>query len=307
MDIKRYIQDLFGYLDRYETASAQFETEAFLQTYNGIIAVLHSLRDQRNDAMAVDHFLLERIQAAPLTSSDLRLLTVQVLITYFESEADTDGQTNQAYSYCRGLRAVKQDIPYFENHLLPAIFEEGSLGNNLRLREFLVAEIARYMGKFGRPIDPGITPEKFQAMPDHLKVVELTRRRLELGTDLMADRTSLEFHLQRVDAFTRWSAKNAFVAHLLTKWGYLKTSDFWSRVKSGFAGLLGKMKGAFSSFGYFRLIMNQRNPAYVFYGVLIVVFVFLAIYVPMKWQQYGQEQLQEFQQRTQQSSNAGGR
>ena len=299
MEIKNYIEELFAYLNKYENSYAQFETEAFLQTYNGIIAVFNPLRQQRNEAMEVDGYFLEKVKQAPLNSSDLRQLTVQVLITFFESEADTDGQSNRAYSYCRGLRAVKQDIPYFENHLIPLLFDEGGLNANHRLRSFLLGEIARYMNKFGSRIQLNVTPEQFQAMSDPMKILELERRRLTIGDDLVRDRTTLEFHLQRIDYFNKLGDKSKLYDQFLRDWGYLKTTSFWSQVKSAMSAVGGKFRGAFSSFGYFRLIMTQRNPAYLFYGVLIVVFIFLAIYVPMKWHDYGNNKLDQFQNHAQ--------
>jgi len=305
MEIKSYIDKLFAYLDTYENRYAEFETEAFLQTYNGIIAVFQPLRQQRQDALEVDESFLNRIKQSPLTSSDLRQVTIQVLITFFESEADTDGQSNKAYSYCRGLRAVKQDIPFFENHLVPLLFEEGGLNNNDRLRLFLVGEIARYMNKFGRRLEPNLAPEAFQAMSDPLKILELQRRRLEMGTALMADRNSLEFHLQRIDFFEKFRARGRMYEQPLREWDYLKTADFWGKVKTALDELGGKFMGAFSSFGYLKLILAQRNPAYVFYSVIIVLFIFLAIYLPMKWQSYSDDKLEEFQQHSSEVQRSG--
>ena len=307
MEIKTYIDELFGYLDTYENSYAQFETEAFLQTYNGIIAVFQALRRQRNDAIDVDQYFLEKIKQAPLTSSDLRQLVIQVLITYFESEADTDGQSAGAYGYCRGLRPVKQDLPFFENHLLPLLFDEGGLNNNFRLKSFLLGEMARYMNKFGRRLQAGLSPEEFQSMSDPLKLLELERRRLQLGQNLISDRTTLEFHLQRIDFFNKLGAKSKLYDNFLREWGYLKTTDFWTKVKAALSTVLGKIKGAFSSFGYFRLTVTQRNPAYAFYGLLIIIFILLAIYIPMKWQDYGRHQLEQFQERSQQVSDTGGK
>lgn len=307
MDTRTYIQDLFNYLDKYENPSAHFETEAFLQTYNGIIAVLNSLRQQRAEAVAVDEYLLKKIQQSPLTSSDLRQLTIQVLITFFESEADTDGQSNRAYSYCRGLRAVKQDIPFFEKHLVPLVCEEGSLNVNFRLKQFLLSEIARYLGKFGRPLQAGISPEDFLAMPDTLQLLELMRRRTELGQELSRDRTSLEFHLQRIDYFDKLCTRGRLHEHLLKEWGYLQTATFWTRIKTGLSNMATSVSGAFASSGYFRLAINQRRPAYLFYAIVIVVFVFIAIYVPLKWSSYGERQLEEFQNKSQTTGQVGGR
>ena len=306
MEIRQYVQDLFNYLDTYENVYAQFETEAFLQTYNGIIAVLHPLRQQRDEAIAVDQYLLERIQQAPLTSSDLRQLVLQILVTFFESEADTDGQTNKAYSYCRGLRPVKQDIPFFEKHLLPLVCDEGSLNINAKLKNFLLSEISRYMGKFGRPLNPNIAPEAFQGLSDPQKVLELNRRRRELGPKLMDDRTSLEFHLHRIGEFDRLAAKGKFYARLLSEYGYLRQADFWTKFKSGLSSVFGSISGAFKSSGYFRLVINQRKPAYIFYTIVIILFVWLAVYVPMKWQSYGEQKLEQFQIRSQPDSHGGG-
>jgi hypothetical protein len=306
VEVRTYIQDLFNYLDRYENATAQFETEAFLQTYNGIIAVLNPLRQQRQEAVAVDEYLLERIMQSPLTSSDLRQLTVQILITFFESEADTDGQTNRAYTYCRGLRAVKQDSSYFEKHLVPLVCDEVSLNNNFRLKQFLLGEIVRYLVKFGRPLQVGLRPEDFLALSTTLQLVELLRRRTELGPNLLKDRTSLEFHLQRVDYFARLKLKGRLYERLLTEWGYMQATTFWSRVKAAVSSVTSGTGRAFASSGYFRLVINQRRPAYLFYSLIIVIFILIAIFVPMKWSSYGEHKLEEFQQRSQPAGTVTG-
>ena len=307
MDIRTYIQDLFDYLDKYENASAQFETEAFLQTYHGIIAVFNSLRQQRSEAVAVDEYLLDKIRNSPLTSSDLRQLTAQILITFFESEVDTDGQSNRAYSYCRGMRAIKQDSPFFEKHLIPLICDDTSLGINLRLKQFLLEEIARYLRKFGRPLQSTMAPETFLAMPVSVQLLELTRRQTELGPDLMKDRTSLEFHLVRVDYFEKLRGQGRLHEHLLAAWGYLRTTTFWSKLKTGLGSLVSAVSGAFASSGYFRLVINQRRPAYLFYAIVIALSLFVAIYVPLKWSSYGEQRLQEFQEHSQTTGETGGR
>jgi hypothetical protein len=298
--MKTYIQDLFRYLDTYENDYARFETEAFLQTYSGIKAVFHALRQQRDEAVAIDLFFLEKIRQSPLTSSDLRQLTIQVLVTFFESEADTDGRSNQAYSYCRGLRAVKQDIPFFDNHLVPMFFDESSLNNNLRLKDFLLGEVARYMNKFGSQLKPNLAPEQFMAMTDPAKVLELARRRLALGEGLIEDRTTLEFHLQRVDFFNKLGSKSRVGEHFLQQWGYLRTSDFWSRLRTACGEAAGKLRGAFSSFGYFRLVITQRRPAYFFYALLIIIMLILAVYIPRLWWDHSENKLEQLQQHSEQ-------
>ncbi|MEW5994357.1 MAG: hypothetical protein AB1744_08165 [Candidatus Zixiibacteriota bacterium] len=297
--VKSYIDDLFRYLDTYETSYAQFETEAFLQTYNGICAVFQALRKQRDKAVAVDEYFLGKIKQAPLTSSDLRQVTIQVLITFFESEADIDGQSDRAYSYCRGIRAAKQDVPFFESHLLPILFRDASLNNNLRLNSFLLSEIARYLNRFGRPLAPDLTPEQFAAMGDPMKFLVLARRRQLLGQDLLTDRSSLEFHLQRIDAFSKLRQKGKLYEHYLKEWRYLAEKNFWVRVKAFFAELGGKIRGVFSSSRYFRLSLTQRNTAYLFYGLVIVFFILLALYVPMKWSQFSQGEFDQLEQRAQ--------
>ena len=122
MDIKTYIEDLFKYIDAFENRAADFDTEAFLQTYNGIYAVFQAMREDRDKAIGVDQFFLEWIKKTPLNASDLRQLVIQVLITYFESEADIDGKSNKSYLYCRDLRPTKRDISYFEGSLVRLLF-----------------------------------------------------------------------------------------------------------------------------------------------------------------------------------------
>ncbi len=295
MDIKSYIDELFVYLDTFESNYAGFETQAFLQTYNGIYAVFQAMRQQRDKAVDVDRYFLGKIQKSPLNSSDLRQLAIQVLITYFESEADIDGQSNKAYLYCRDLRPTKRDISFFEDHLVPVLFREGSLNNNFRLNSFFLGEIARYLTKFGRPVQENLSPETFASMSDPGKFLELMRRRKMLGEDVASDRGSLEFHLQRVDAFTKLGRASKLNEHYLTEWNYLRQTNFWTTVKNTCAGLWGKFKGAFKSARYFRLVMTQRTAAYLLYGAIIVIFVFLALWVPSKWQDYSKNKLEEFQ------------
>ena len=297
MDIKTYIEDLFKYLETFEKNYAAFETEAFIQTYNGIYAVFQALRKQRDQAIEVDHFFLERIQRTPLTSSDLRQLTIQLIVTFFESEADIDGKSNRSYLYCRDLRPVRRDIDFFEAHMIPLLFRQGALNDNYQLNAFVLNEIGRYYNKFGRPMDQNISPEKFGGMSEPLQFLELARRRLVIGRELVNDRSTLEFHLAGIGAFIKLSRKNDLNQYYLKSWNYLRRDSFWSKVKKAVGETLGKASGTFKSFGYFRLVLTQRTGAYFFYGALIILFILLAIYVPSKWNTYSNQQLENFKQK----------
>ena len=301
--IESYVDDLFKYFGLYETRYSDFQPEAFFQTYNGIYAVFQALPRQRDKAVEVDQYFLEKIKQTPLTSSDLRQLTIQVLITFFESEADTDGQSNRAYLYCRELRAAKRDTTFFEENLIPLLMAEGSLNENPNLRSFFLKEISRYVNTFGRGVQADLSPEAFAAMPDPLKILELSRRRLALGKELLKDRNSLEFHLQRVGALEKLSEKSNTCDHFLNQWNYLIKTSFWANVKRSLSAVWGKFKGLFSSFRFFRLALVQRNPAYLFYSLIIILFILLAIYVPMKWIGYANEKLDDFNERAIKTQN----
>jgi hypothetical protein len=295
--IKTYVEDLFKYLKIYEKKYSQFKTEAFFQTYNGIYAVFQALQQQRDKAVELDYVFLDKVREKPLTESDLRQVAVQTLITFFESVADTDGRSNQAYSHCRGIRPVKQDVQFFEKHLLPLLFKEGCFKDNFRLHSFFLNEVARYLNKFGKRIQVDLTPEKFNAMSDPMKFLELARRRLELGEDIISDRESLEFHLQRVDAFTKLKARGKVYRQHLSTWRYLKRRNFWSKFKSWFSEFWGKFLGASSSGRYFRLVISQRSPAYLTYTIILILFLTAAVVVPILWNKHNQKQLEEFKER----------
>jgi hypothetical protein len=302
--MKSYIDDLFKYIETYEKDYARFETEAFIQTYTGIVTVFQTLRTDRNQAVEADYYFLDKIKLAPLTSSDLRQLTVQILIARFESEADTDGRSEAAYSYCRGLRAVKQDVPFIEGSLVKLLFDEGSLNGNWRLSAFFLNEMAYYVNRFGKNVKADLNPEEFDGLSDPLKMLELQRRRLSLGNDVIKDRTSLEFHLQRVGSFGRLGAKSKVFEQCLREWNYLAASSFWAKLAAWLGELGTKFKGAFSSFGYFRLLSTQRKPAYLAYTLLIILSVAIAYGVPSYWNKYADKQLEKFQHRV--SSLQGG-
>jgi len=304
--VKSYVEDLFRYLESFETNPQRFATEAFLQTFEGIGAVFQALRQQRDQAIGLDQYLLEKIKQAPLTSSDLRQLTVQVLVSFFEAEADIDGQSDRSYSYCRGLRPVKQDVPFFEGHLVPLLFRDGALNNNFELNAFFLSQIARYLNGYGKPIKTDLSPEKFAAMSDPMKFLEMARRRLQLGEALMQDRSSVEFHMHRIQGFSKLSQRSALFNWYLKDWEYVvKAGGFWSRVKAALGRLGGKFKGVFSSSKYFRMSLAQRNPAYLFYGIIIVLFVLFAIYVPMKWADYRHDRLQQMRDRLTEEQGGG--
>lgn len=305
--IESYIDDLFNYLDIYKNRQSEFKTEAFLQTYNGVSAVFNTLRQQRDEAVQIDLYFLDKIKATPLADSDLREITIQVLITYFESEADTDGQSNKAFSYCRGLRTVKQDVPYFENYLMPLLLKERSLKDNFKLNLFFLDEIARYINKFGRPFNPHLTPEEFAAKNSPLKLLELARRRQQLGKDLILDRNSLEFDLKRLGVFNKVSEKNKLIAQYLDEWKYLEKSDFLSKLKNWLSEFGGKIGGAFTSFKYFLLVITQRKAAYLFYSLIIILFLLLAVYIPSKWRENSQTKFEQLQKRASEIPSGSGR
>ncbi|MBU8933884.1 MAG: hypothetical protein KOO62_07735 [candidate division Zixibacteria bacterium] len=297
MDIKSYIDELFRYLDCYEKKYAEFKTEAFLQTYNGLRAVFKALREERNQAVEVDYTFLDAITPTPLTNSDLRQLTVQILISYFEAVADVDGRSNQSYDYCRKLRAVKQDVQFFEKGLLPLLFAEGALNGNYQLHSFLLEEIGKYLDSFGRSIKTDLKPEDFLAYDDARKFLELSRRRQRLGGALLADRTSLEFHLDRIGEFKKLAHKDRLYKLYLTQWDYLRSKSFWASVKTFLGELGGKGKGLFSSHRYTRFAFSQRQPAFFLLVFLMLFWVAIAVAVPWAWHEYESNQLEKFRQR----------
>jgi hypothetical protein len=305
--METYIKDLFRYIETYEQKYAEFDSEAFFQTYNGIFAMFHALREQRDQAMQVDGYFLKKLKAVPMNSSDLRQITLQILITFFESEADTDGKTDQSYYYVRSLRSTGQDVPFFTEHLVPMMFREGALNQNFELNEFFLNEIARYLNKFGRNINANISPEEFDALSDPLKFLELIRRRIILGKDLLKDHGSLEFHLNRINAFEKISRSGRLAENYLTRWSYLQKSSFWSKVTGFLKEARGKLAGIFSNWRYFRLVMTQRKPAYFLYALLILFFIWLAIYVPMAWNGYNEQQYEQFQKRAENIRGVGGK
>lgn len=305
--ITSYIEDLFGYIKRYESDYSSFETDGFIQTYNGIGAVFQALREQREQAVEVDRVFLEKIKQGPLNSSDLRQLTIQIIISFFESVADTDGQSDRAYRYCREFRDVKQDVPYFETSLMPILVREGSLNNNFRLNYFFLKEIGRYVRKFSRGFTTDVNFEDFKGMPVHQKLLALHLRRSELGEDLANDRDSLEFHMRNVGVFDKLGQEGPLAEWYLKEWNYLKpTESFFDKVRRALAVVGGKLRGTFSSFNYIRLSISQRYSAYVFYVLVMAVFICLAILIPLKWNSYTDTKLGEFKARVDAIEKAKG-
>lgn len=302
--ITSYIQDLFKYIDTYEKSYDSFDREAFLQTYNGIYAVFQALREQRDRAVEVDQKFLERIKEGPLSSSDLRQMTIQILISFFESIADTDGQSNRSYLYCRERRDSKRDVTYFEKYLVPLLTQPGALNNSFELNKFFLKEIGRFIDKFGSGVGTDISPEDFDAMGDGRKLLELHIRREKFGHDLFNDRNSLEFHLRNVGAFERLRQISPLFEKYLKEWGYLIEESFLDKVKKSAAAIWSNIKSLFSNYRYFRLALTQRNSAYIFYGLLIVLFLFLAVFIPLKWNSYSDSKLAELEHRVEETREA---
>jgi hypothetical protein len=306
--ITSYIEDLFKYINGYESDYSSFEAEGFFQTYNGIGAVFQALREQREKAVEVDRVFLEKIKQRPLNSSDLRQLTIQVIISFFASVADTDGQSGNAYLYCRELRTVRQDKPYFETVLMPLLAREGSLNNNFKLNHFFLKEIGRYIRKFSRGFSTDVNFEDFKGMPVHQKLLVLYLRRSELGEDIINDRDSLECHMRNVGVFDKLRQESPLAESYLKEWDYLPHGlSFMDRLRQFLAVVGGKLRGSFSSSNYVRLALSQRYSAYLFYGLMIVVFVFLAIFVPLQWKKFTDSRLEKFKERVEKTEQAMGK
>ncbi len=305
--ITSYLEDLFRYINSYESNYASFETEAFFQTYNGVGAVFQALREQRDKAVEADRVFLDKIKQRPINSSDLRQLTIQVIISFFESVADTDGQSGNSYIYCRELRTVRQDVPYFENVLMPLLTREGSLNNNFKLNSFFLKEIGRYIRKFSRGFSTEVNFEDFNGMPIHQKLLVLSLRRSELGEDIINDRDSLEFHMRNVGVFERLRQESALAESYLKEWNYLaKGPSFMDRVRQFFAVIGSKLRGSFSSSNYMSLSLRQRYAAYLFHWLVIIVFLFLAVFIPLQWRKHAGSELKRFEGHYQEVKEALG-
>ncbi|MCP4550278.1 MAG: hypothetical protein GY835_27780 [bacterium] len=306
-NITTYIEDLFKYLKDYESDYSTFEMEAFFQTYTGICAVFQALREQRDEAVEVDRVFLERIKQRPLNSSDLRQLTLQIIISLFESVADTDGQSNRAYMYCREFRNIKRDAAYFENFLMPLLTREGSLNNNIKLNHFFLKEIGRFIRTFSSASIADVNFEEFKGMPVHQKLLTLHLRRVELGDGIVEDRDSLEHHMRNTGVFEKLKHEGPIPTSYLREWNYLIEESFMDRLQEFLKEAWGKFKGFFSSFNYVRLALTQRYAGFVFYGLIIVMFILLAFIVPMRWLSYSDSKLTEFEQRIDNTMDATGR
>jgi hypothetical protein len=293
MDIKGNIDTLFRYVAEFEGRSPQFQTEAFMQTYHGIRAVFKSLVQDRNQAVETDYIFLDHVQRTSPGTSPLRNITAQVLISFFEAEADPDNRSNQAWSYIRSLRPVRPDAIYIEQHLASDLTTPDALHGDLQLSMFLLEQMADYMNKYGRPLDPALTPEAFSALDDHLKLLMLCRRRLELGPALLSERSSLEFALERTGALRGLSESSGLYSACLTRWGYLQESTFWSRVLGVIRPMIAKTKGLFLSTRYTRLLFSERRPAVFLQVFIILVWIALAVLTPVLWRHQNDKHLEE--------------
>jgi hypothetical protein len=297
MEIRGHIEQLFRYIGTYETSYSDFDAEAFIRTYEGARAVFKALREHRDEAVETDYCFLDFIQQSPLTSSDLRKLTVQLLITYFEMEADEDGRCNQAYKYIRTVRPVKQDVGFFEDHLLPVLFQQNAVNGNYLLHKFFLREIARFINRYGRALRINLSPEEFEALSEPRKLLELCRRRLELGQGLTDDSNSLEIHLRRVGVFKKLSRRSRLFDLYLSDWKYLEKVTFWSKLRRALSSGFGKFRGIFTSLRYTRLVLSQRRAAYFAYTIAVLLWIAVAVLTPILWSAYNESKYQELEER----------
>ena len=103
--------------------------------------------------------------------------------------------------------------------------------------------------------------------------------------------------MQRVATFNRIGAKGKLYEEYLTKWDYMASSSLWARLSEWLKDLGAKFKGAFQSFGYFRLLTTQRKLAYLTYTLAILISLAIAFGSMSFWAGYEEDKLQEFQQK----------
>ena len=250
---------------------------------------------------------MKKIKQGPLNSSDLRQLTIQILISFFESIADTDGQTNRAYLHCREFRDVKRDVAYFETTLMPLLTWDGSLNNNFKLNYFFLKETGRFILNYSSGWSGDISFEDFKALPDHQKLLELHLRRSKFGESLFNDRNSLEFHMHSIGVFEKLKVSRPLFKQYFEEWNYLLDDSFFDRFKKKLGVLWESLKGLFSNYKYLRLALTQRYSAFIFYSLVIFLFVLMAILVPIRWNSYTEKKLVEFENRIEETQDKIGR
>jgi len=195
------------------------------------------------------------------------------------------------------MRPVKQDVPFIEEQIIPILFRPGALNNNFRLHSFFLHEVARLLNSYGPPLVVDLSPEKFSALSDPLKFLQLCRRREHLGSSLFSDNGSLEYHVHRVGTFRKLGQKSKLHDAYLNEWNYLRKETFWSKVRASIKEFTGKLGGLFQSFRYTRLVFSQRRPAYFFHVLLILWWLALAILTPYLWDKYSDDKLKDLNER----------
>ena len=184
---------------------------------------------------------------------------------------------------------------------------DGSLYNNFRLNSFFLKEIGRFITNFSSGWNSEPTFEDFKGLSDPMKLLTLYIRRLKLGNDLAGDRNSLEFHMQSVGGLAKLRQAGDLHEQYLLEWDYLSDESFFDRVKKSLSVLWSNFKGLISNFNYLRLALTQRYSAYLFYSIVIIIFVFLAIIVPGRWNKFTEKKLAEFESRVDQTEEAIGK
>jgi len=176
--------------------------------------------------------------------------------------------------------AVKRDISFFEDHLVALLFMRAVLNNNFRLNEFFSARDCAVSGQIRHPFKDAVSPEQLGRLVTRANFLTLRGRRVALGEDVARDRGSLEFHLQRIDPFTKLGSQEPpFNGALFDVVGLpCARQVLGDGAQFRSHGRMGEIQGAFKNARYFRL--SQRSDRGVsFLRVDHRLFYVLAIYV----------------------------
>jgi len=293
----RQIENIFEQIDDFERGAASFQDKNFIRAFQGVLEYFQVIGEDLEKVRMADQSLLRSVQSTHLQKSALRYLTAHTLTTVFDYMAGAKTKS-EAYVHCRRLRSNQKDSAFFAQELTPKLFDPEGLRGNHGIRYLFMYQTCMLQEVSGdpNPLHDDLSLAEVERMDPNLVVLGLFRRIVKSGSrGSMSQKGTLEYKLTRSNVLSLLAESNPVHELLLKEWGYVeKGKNFWERLRSSLGSALRIVGGSLASFRFFLHFLTQRNGGYLLYGALILLFLWAAIYVPLRLGSYGDKRLEEF-------------
>jgi len=292
------INDLFAKISYYEEGPARFRTHEFTENFNGVMSLFAAVRDKVNEMREIDQLLSRRTQEFNIKRSDLREICVHLLTMFFKFSANAPSPYDRCYLYPREKRTPHKDAAFVSETLTPLVFSSGALRNDFELKYYFLRRLNEFQRKFGgrKPVYDTVSVDEALKLPRSLLFSDLLER-YDQDPARIRKEGMLENRLYQSGKFKSLAEENPFSEYLLLRLEYIEKVPWYKKIRTEMAKGIERIQGRIH-LGFIGYLLTKKRAAYLLYIFFILLFLAVAVAVPLFWKNINLKKLQHLRRNT---------